>query len=166
MAKFWHGVLTVPALVGFAATVLTMVAACTVGLRRSYAGPRLPAQAVDHSLYTLWYLVRRPLSGAGPASGSKAARPPRNDGLRRILLGIAYQYLPKLSWLAGCMLAGSIASILRPQNTQQIFLTIYAAWPVFYLYAWEHSAGKRQRRKPTERHGGTVSVDSASVPSD
>ena len=70
---------------------------------------------------------------------------------------ISYQYLPRLWWWAGCAIACSIISIIRPQNAELIVQIVYAPIAFFVALAWERAAIIRKTRKPIENQQSTSS---------
>ena len=65
--------------------------------------------------------------------------------------GVAAESLPKLWVLVGSLVAGAIVSTVHPPYTETLFLMIYSAWPLVFLYAWE-SAGRRRRARTGAKH--------------
>ncbi len=60
---------------------------------------------------------------------------------------IAYQYLVRLWWLVGFLIAGSLLAALRPQNAEQVAVLAYTIWPLLLVYSWESAADRRTARK-------------------
>ena len=81
-----------------------------------------------------------------------------NGGLAVVF---AYKYLPKMGWLAGGMIAGSVVSALLPQYAQPILLVIYSTWPGIFYLAWK-SAG--QKRKATTRRKRSTGLEHSASP--
>ena len=65
--------------------------------------------------------------------------------------GVAVESLPKLWVLVVSLVAGAIVSTVHPPYTETLFLMIYSAWPLVFLYAWE-SAGRRRRARTGAKH--------------